>query len=133
MSSFFYHFCDSMDYVDLGPWSTLTNGFFLGKGMWHRLDNISEKKEKYIVDICKEAELKLITLYENHFNYGVQTPKMNKNMDNKNKDNRNRKNKKNRKNNKNKKRKIDQNDEDEDNDQCITFCFSDTTGNGQCQ
>ena len=40
MSSFFYHFCDSMDYEDLGPWSTLTNGFFLGKGMWHRLDNI---------------------------------------------------------------------------------------------
>ena len=81
-----------------------------------RNHGISEKKEKYIVDICKEAELKLITLYENHFNYGVQTPKMNKNMDNKNKDNRNRKNKKNRKNNKNKKRKIDQNDEDEDND-----------------
>jgi hypothetical protein len=39
-SSFCYHFCDSMDYVDRSHVSGGMNGLFLGKGKWHKLDNI---------------------------------------------------------------------------------------------
>ena len=41
LSSFLYHFCESMDEFDLGGSSTFTKGVWLGKGRWHRLDNIS--------------------------------------------------------------------------------------------
>ena len=42
LSSFIYHFCDSMAFLDVGPkLSTLTNGMFLGEGLWHILDNIT--------------------------------------------------------------------------------------------
>jgi hypothetical protein len=38
--SFLYHFCDSMDYRDLGRSSLFSNGVWLGESQWHRLDNV---------------------------------------------------------------------------------------------
>ena len=41
MASFLYHFCESMDYYpDRGGRSTFSDGAWLGKGRWHRLDNV---------------------------------------------------------------------------------------------